>query len=269
MDNNQIAKNYLKILNINYEIKSLEDITRLIKAHLKAFPFSSLKVLIKEDISLDLNAIYENIVVKKRGGYCFEHNKLMYEVLKELGFDVTYYLARVINNTDNIPPQTHRFTVLKYRDERYLIDVGIGFRSPSVPIMFGKKVSLSHLGIKYKIVENEDDTFSMQLIEKGQPFKATKFDLNKCYEVDFEMGHFYSHKNPNAAFVNNLVVSRIEENVIYSLVNSKYLKIYESNMKEIKINNFKQFEQIIKDDFQSTFKIDELKFVYEKFIELK
>lgn len=266
MNNKQIIEKYLDSLNIDFEIKTLEDITKLIKAHLRTFPFSSLKVLLKEEISLDLSSIYENIVQKSRGGYCFEHNKLMYKALKELGFDVTYYLARVINNTDNIPPQTHRFTVLKYEDERYLIDVGIGFRSPSVPIKFGDEVSISHLGIEYKIVENEDNTFSMQLLEKGKEFKATKFDLNRCYEADFEMGHFYSHKNPNAAFVNNFVVSRVESDVIYSIVNDKYLNIYKDKIDEFEINSFKDLALILKDKFNSSYTLDEVEFFYKNFV---
>jgi len=68
MKNKQIIKNYLDMLNIVYSIKTLEDITKLIKAHLRTYAFSSLKVLLKEDISLDLESIYENIVVKKEVG---------------------------------------------------------------------------------------------------------------------------------------------------------------------------------------------------------
>jgi N-hydroxyarylamine O-acetyltransferase len=57
MHNQKIVKNYLYELNINYEIKTLKDITKLIKAHLRTFSFSSLRVLLKEEISLDLNNI--------------------------------------------------------------------------------------------------------------------------------------------------------------------------------------------------------------------
>ena len=265
MENTKIVKKYLNELNINYEIKTLNDITKLIKAHLKSFPFSSLKVLLKEEISLDLESIYKSIVIKKRGGYCFEHNKLMYEVLKELGFNVTYYLARVINNTDNIPPQTHRFTLLNFEGEEYLIDVGIGFRTPSIPVIFGNKSSVSHLGIEYKIIELEDNTFSMQLIEKGKPFNATKFDLKRCYESDFEMGHFYSYKNPNAVFVNNFVISLIQNSVIHTLVNNKYLKIYEDKTDEVKIKSAEQLNKILKDDFNSEFTFVECEFFYKKY----
>ena len=167
MKKHQIIKSYLDTLGIN-EVKTIDDIQKLIKAHVSTFAFSSLKVLLEDEISLDLENIYKSLVVEKRGGYCFEHNKLMYEVLKELGFDVEFYLARVVNNLDNEVPQTHRFTLLNYDGEKYLIDVGIGFRSPSVPIKFREETTISHLGIKYKIEKFDDNTFSMQLMEKNQ-----------------------------------------------------------------------------------------------------
>lgn len=266
MKNQEIVKNYLDALKIDNEIKTLEDITKLIKAHLRTLPFSSLKVLLKEEISLDLDSLYENIVVKKRGGYCFEHNKFMYEVLKELGFDVQHYLARVVNNTDNMVPQTHRFTLLDFEEEQYLIDVGIGFRSPSVPVKFGSESNKSHLGVEYKVKELENKIFAMQLLEKGKPFIATKFDLNRCYESDFELGHFYSHKNPNAIFVNNLVVALIQDDVIYSLVNNKYLKIYKNSKEEIEIKSIEQLEQILKNDLNVNFTFKEIEHFYNDYI---
>lgn len=269
MKSEEIVKKYLDVLNIDFEVKNLDDITKLIKLHLRTFPFSSLKVLLEEEISLDINSIYENIVVKKRGGYCFEHNKLIYTVLKELGFDVTYYLARVVNNTENIPPQTHRFTVLNFKEKKYLIDVGIGFRTPSVPVKFGVEPSISHLGIEYKIIENEDKTFGLQLIEKGKPFIATKFDLNKCYESDFEMGHFYSYKCPNAIFVNNLVISIIYEEVIHSLFNDKYLKIYKDRTDSVDVKSAEQLQLILKNDFNVEFTFEESSFFYKNHINTK
>ncbi|MCH9813796.1 MAG: arylamine N-acetyltransferase [Epsilonproteobacteria bacterium] len=269
MDKEEIVKAYLARLEINDDVKTLEDITKLIKAHLKTFPFSSLKVLLKEEISLELNAIYENLVVKKRGGYCFEHNKLMYEVLKTLGFDVTHYLARVVNNSEHIPPQTHRFTLLNFEAQRYLIDVGIGFRTPSVPIKFGNDASISHLGVAYNIVEFDDKTFAMQLIEKGKPFVATKFDLNRCYDSDFEMGHFYSYKSPDAVFVNNFVISRIEEDMIYSIVNDQYLKIYKEWTEVVEIKSIEQLVKIVQDDFHSNFTLEEIKLFYTQYVKIQ
>lgn len=264
MNNNQIIEKYLYTLGVG-KVNDLKDIAKLLRAHLKLFAFCSMRVLLKEEISLDLKHIYENIVKKRRGGYCFEHNKLIYECLKYLGFDVKPYLARVVNNTDAMPPKTHRFTVLNYEKKMYLIDLGIGFRSPSVPVEFGGEPSVSHLGVEYKII-SEDKGFAMQLIENGKPYVPIKFDLKECYEGDFELSHFYSHKHPDAVFVNNLIVSCVGDDGIYSFRNGVYFKVYQNSKEEIIIKNKKQFETILMDDFNLNFTSKEVGLVFDQFL---
>ena len=264
--NQNLLNTYLTTLNITNEIKTIDDINTLIKEHEKNFAFSSMKVLIKEDISLELEDIFENIVIKKRGGYCFEHNKLFYEVLKALGFDVEFYLARVVNNLEVEVPQTHRFTVLNYKGEKYLIDVGIGFRSPSIAIKFIDEVYYSHLGYSYKITKLENEKYAMQIIKNDEVFTATNFDLKKCYEADFEMGNFYSSKHPCAAFVNNLVISLIVEDEIRSLRNKDYIIIKEDKEEILEIEDFEHFHEILQNDLNSHFLKEEALKVYEKYV---
>lgn len=269
MNNKQLINGYLKALDMDNQIFNIEDITKLMKTHVKTFPFSSLKVLLKEDISLELEDIYTSLVVQKRGGYCFEHNKLFYEVLKGLGFDVQYFLARVVNNTENMVPQTHRFTLLNFEDEQYLLDVGIGFRTPAVPVKFGKEYSSNHFGTSFIIKELEDNLYALQIIKDDEIFTVTKFDLNKCYESDFEMGHFYSYKNPCAVFVNNFVISSINDSEVRSFVNDTYFKISGNSQKKVEINSFGEFQKILEGDFNLNFDYKEIEFFYNNFVEKK
>lgn len=261
---NNITKKYLDELNIKKEIKSLDDITTLIKCHVNTFAFSSLKVLLEDEISLDLNCIFEDIVIKKRGGYCFEHNKLMYEILKDLGFEVEYYLARVVNNSDNEVPQTHRFTLLNYKNKRFIIDVGIGFNTPSVLVDF-QTPTVSSQGFIYKVLK-QNNAYLLQKIKDEEIYTVTSFDLNPCFEADFEMGHFYSHKHPCAVFVNNLVLSLITDIEIRSLRNNVYLKIYENRNEEIDISSLDKFSNVLKNDFNLNFSDNEIKTIFEKYV---
>lgn len=269
MEKEPIVNKYLKTLGFHKPIQNLEDITKLIQSHLSTFSFSSGKVLLKNKISLELSDIYETIVKQKRGGYCFEHNKLLYEVLKELGFDVEFFLARVINNTNHEVPQTHRFTMLNFKDEKYIIDVGVGFHSPSIPVKFGNKISKAHLNIGYTVETYEDNTLGMVKIENNEPYRVTQFDMNPCYETDFEMGHFYSHKHPSGIFVNNLVVSLIHENEIRSLRNGNYFKIFEHSVEEIPIRNVKELKSVLQNDLNTYFDDEEIKYLYMHYIQGK
>lgn len=267
MNKTTIINNYLKALNIT-QLNTLEDITKLIQAHTITFAFSSMKVLLADKISLNLESIYDSLVVNRRGGYCFEHNKLMYEALKESGFDVKFYLARVVNNQEGDEPQTHRFTLLTYEGKDYIIDVGIGFRSPTAPIPFSKEVATTNLDIKYWVESFNDGMYGLMSQESNQPFRITKFDMKYCNEGDFEMGHFYSHQHPCAVFVNNLVLSTITNEQTNSLRNSRYLKISPLGVKEIKIEDAKHFYSILKSDFNCNFSSKEALTIYENYVKV-
>src|SRR5215207_7769491 len=64
-------------------------------AHLLAVPFENLDVWRKRQIVLDEMALFEKIVARRRGGFCYELNGLFGTLLRELGFGVTLLAAGV------------------------------------------------------------------------------------------------------------------------------------------------------------------------------
>ncbi len=66
--------------------------------HAKTIPFENLNPLLRIPVQLDIDSIYQKLVVDGRGGYCFEHNLLLSHVLKTLGFQVKGLAARVLWN---------------------------------------------------------------------------------------------------------------------------------------------------------------------------
>ena len=230
-----IIEEYLKSLDIDKKIVNLQDIEELIKKHIKQFPFTSIPVLLKKELSLELPAIFEKIVKRKEGGYCFEHNKLMYEALLYCGFKVESYFARVLNDKDIIAPLTHRFTLLTYKESRYIVDVGFGYLSASKPVKFGDEYTTTEQEITYRIKKNNDNTYALQILNEDTFCTLYKFDLHPCYEIDFELGHYYSHKHPKASFVNNMVLSSILKDEVLTIVNNNFVKCTLHIQKKLKL----------------------------------
>src|SRR5687767_12540095 len=79
----------------------------LIEAHMRAIPFENLDVLLGRPIRLDLPAVEEKMVRRRRGGYCFEHGTLFATVLESLGFSLVRLGARVRIDADD-PAATAR-----------------------------------------------------------------------------------------------------------------------------------------------------------------
>jgi len=107
----EIVQQYLAVLDVTPSEPSYDLLATLTQSHAAMFAFSSVGVRLKNDLPLDLHHLFERIVRDRRGGYCFEQNSLMFEVLQELGFKVDIKLARVIYGGDHLPGLTHRVTI--------------------------------------------------------------------------------------------------------------------------------------------------------------
>jgi len=117
------------------EQPNIEFVRALQERHVARYSFNSLAVVLGEEISLDLDSISQKIVTRGLGGYCFEHNKLTFELLKALGYDVQLKLARVLNNNvEREAARTHRVTLLTFEGISYLIDTGFGGNGPVAPL---------------------------------------------------------------------------------------------------------------------------------------
>ena len=90
---------------------TLDTLHAIAHAHTCAVPFENLDVLLARPIDLRPEALFQKLVVNRRGGYCFEQNGLLLAVLGELGFKVAPISARVRIDRprDFTPPRTHVF----------------------------------------------------------------------------------------------------------------------------------------------------------------
>ncbi len=118
---------YLTRFHASYDqIPSLQQLTTLQKLHMFEIPFENLDVIRREPIYLNLNSIYEKIVLRKRGGYCYELNGLFHWLLEKLGYDASLIAATVCRpNGQWAKPETHA-AILVQLNEPYLVDVGFG-----------------------------------------------------------------------------------------------------------------------------------------------
>ena len=66
-------------------------------AHLLTVPFENLSIHSGELIILDDDALFEKIVLRRRGGFCYELNGLFAALLRELGFEVVMLSAGAAN----------------------------------------------------------------------------------------------------------------------------------------------------------------------------
>ena len=95
-------------------------------AHSLAVPFETLDIHLGRLIVLDEAALFDKIVRRRRGGFCYELNGLFAALLRQLGFEVALLSARVADGLGNFGPDFDHLTLRVEAEEPWLADVGFG-----------------------------------------------------------------------------------------------------------------------------------------------
>ncbi|NMO92219.1 arylamine N-acetyltransferase [Actinomycetospora sp. TBRC 11914] len=104
-----------------------DDLATLTDRHYHAVPFENLSIHLGEPIDTHPDALFDKIVRRHRGGFCYELNGLFAALLAELGYDVAFLGARVHAGETDTAPLAHQ-ALRVTGDDRVarLVDVGFG-----------------------------------------------------------------------------------------------------------------------------------------------
>ena len=124
---------YLKRIGLSEAPPRLLDgLNALIWAHQTHVPFEDLNTSwLRLPVSLEIPALYDKVVLRRRGGYCYELNALFTRLLLDLGFDARSVFCRVVRGRDFLPPCAHRAVVVALEGRLYFCDVGFGGPMPA------------------------------------------------------------------------------------------------------------------------------------------
>jgi N-hydroxyarylamine O-acetyltransferase len=117
-----------------------EGLARLQAAHRQAITFENIDVLLGRGIRIDSASVFDKLVTRRRGGYCFEQNRLYADMLAEIGFRQRSLLARVRLGVPEgeVPPRTHILLLVDLEDGPWIADAGFGGSFvPAMPMRDG------------------------------------------------------------------------------------------------------------------------------------
>ncbi len=103
-----------------------ETLFGLHRAHLLAIPYENLDIHLGRPLTLDVDEIFDKIVVRRRGGWCYEMNGLFAWALREIGFDVALLAGTVGRDQNGAAAEGNHLLLRVALDQGYLADVGFG-----------------------------------------------------------------------------------------------------------------------------------------------
>ena len=91
-------RSYLERIGYDRPVRlDIESLFGLHRTHLLTVPFENLDIHAGVPIQLDEKALWDKIVARRRGGFCYELNGMFAWLLKQIGFEVIYLNGRVYN----------------------------------------------------------------------------------------------------------------------------------------------------------------------------
>jgi len=105
---------------------SVKTLRELHRKHLFTVPFENLDIALGAPILLEPGRLFDKIVVRHRGGFCYELNGLFCELLSALGFRVSMLSACVRRDDGGFGPEFDHMLLKVELPEPWLADVGFG-----------------------------------------------------------------------------------------------------------------------------------------------
>ena len=224
------SASYLKRIGIDTVKKTdIETLNALVLAHQRSVPFENLDIYdAQADIDLGIPALYDKIVHRRRGGYCFELNAAFEALLSSLGYDCYAVEIRVIRNFTCFMPLSHRGIVVTIDGVRYFCDVGFGGPSPQGAIMLddpreqqsGSTLFIVGQGEQYGM----NGTMISTVTDSGRE-PILMFHEDPVDPVDFLAPNEYQSKNKHSIFIKDRLLNLITETGVITLTGN-VLKVH-------------------------------------------
>lgn len=204
------------------------------RQHLFTVPFENLDIPLGAPIELDLELIYDKIVTRRRGGFCYELNGLFAQLLRALGFRVHLLSARVRREDGGFGPEFDHMLLKVDLEEPWLVDVGFG-DSFVDPIEFHAGGADHVNGHRYAVLPLGDEWQLLREDEKGRTplyaFRDIAFELR-----DFQGMCVFHQSSPESYFTKSWICSRATPAGRITLANMRLIVSHEGEREEMQLS---------------------------------
>ncbi|MEW6731049.1 MAG: arylamine N-acetyltransferase [Acidobacteriota bacterium] len=241
---------YLERINYRGTLTvTAETLRNLHIAHMLTVPFENLSIHLGEPIILEDAALFNKIVKRRRGGFCYELNGLFAYLLSSLGFQVTMLSARVIDAGGVIGPEFDHMALMIKLEERWLVDVGFGdsFCEPLLLDERHEQVQGDHC---YRIDTDDTHLLLMQKESKNSQYSAQyRFTLQPYQYADYaEMCH-YHQTSPESPFTQRRICSQATPTGRITLTSKRFIKTVNGERQERALTGEEEYLALLREHF--------------------
>ncbi|GAA0411612.1 arylamine N-acetyltransferase family protein [Streptomyces luteireticuli] len=190
------------------------------RAHVSAFAFENLDVMLGRPVLLDVASLQAKMVDGRRGGYCFEQNLLFGAVLERLGFRVRGLAARVRMGGTKVLPMTHMALRVEADGDQWLCDVGFGGEGLLEPLPFRDGARARQGEWTFSLADEPEGPRVLRSLHKEGWFDLYALGAEERLPIDYTVANHYISTHPRSPFVSQVVVQKTEPDVRTTLTGS-------------------------------------------------
>ena len=234
-----------------------EDLHRILLQMGHLLPYENIDIMEGNTKEFSRENIEEKLLLKNRGGLCYEINSLLYYFLCDCGFNV-YRIAGTLYDPKTRkwnPDDGHALIVLQHKYENYIIDAGFASYLPLHPVPFHGDSVTSVTGeyrVRKQNTEKGTHVLEMKKGENGETSHFFDSDLSNTWSIGYA---FYLNA------IQNMVIEHPESpvnkaNIICKLIEHGHIALTKQSFTETRHGKKikkeiteKQYHQILKNEF--------------------
>ncbi len=203
----------------------LETLREIHRRHIAAIPFENLEVMLGRPVLLDIKALQDKMVAKRRGGYCYEQNSLLAAVLEHVGFSFRGLGARVRAGAERLRAVTHMALAVEIDGEEWLCDVGFGGEGLLEPILFRPGVEARQGEWTFGIGQEQKDVRVLRSLHPEGWWDIYAIGPEDRFPIDYVLMNHYTSTHPRSPFIARAVVQQAEPTLRRTLVGSTFVNV--------------------------------------------
>jgi N-hydroxyarylamine O-acetyltransferase len=236
-----------------------ETLRELHVAHLLTVPFENLSIHSGQPIVLDDAALFEKIVERRRGGFCYELNGLFAALLRTLGFDVVMLSAGVAKAEGGFSQDFDHMALLVTLEQRWLVDVGFGdsFREP---LLLDKEGEQRQQQRAYRIVPEGNHLILMQRYNNDDDeWKAQyRFTLQPYGYADYAEMCRYHQTSPDSHFMRGRICTLLTSEGRITLSDMRLIRTVNGGARQERVlTNEEEYTSLLREHFGIHEKVEE------------
>lgn len=225
---------YLSRIGYQGEVScDVATLTQLMQRQLRSIPFENTEVQAGRIPSLVPEDIVNKVLLRGRGGYCYEINGVFAMALTAIGFEWYFAGARPMFYPMR-RPKTHMVVIVRVQGKNYLCDTGFGGYALRAPLLIEEGETVQ-----------DGDRFRMELVggeyvvsslvqEEWQ--RQYGFALQSQEWIEFSLANYFNATHPDTIFTQKKLAIMQTPNGRKILVDNELKLIQDGKLERLKVD---------------------------------